>query len=225
MTTEFEPYVTSARRYLWLAERDARVLQREYGIADAYRDRRLALPGTPLARFGKRLPGASTLTTAGILAVEEVIGASVDELVVYGLGRTTAEALQTALEGIADDMTTFGSGPNSGQIYDEDTISLIASTTKTASYTSDVYELGDKGTLRLDLAVTAISGTGARMHVQIETCKTSGGTYRVVDAFTALIATGTQRRTMSGLDRFVRAVCTLEGSSPSVTFSLTGEAV
>lgn len=224
MTTTFEPYVTSARRFLWLGEYNARTRDREYGVADAFRDRRLAQPGTPFSRFG-RLPGRTTLAAAGVLAIEEVIGASVDELIEYGLSRTTALALQTALERIAATMTTFQSGPNAGQIYDEDAITLIASTTKTASYTSDTYEAGDRGTLRLDLNVTAISGTGAQMHVQVETRKSSDDSWRVVDAFTAVIATGTQRRTMGGVDRYVRAVCTLAGSSPSVTFSLTGEAV
>ena len=171
------------------------------------------------------LPATGPLAAAGVLAIEEVIGASVDELIEYGLSRTTALALQTALERIAATMTTFQSGPNAGQIYDEDAITLIASTTKTASYTSDTYETGDRGTLRLGLNVTAISGSSARLHVQIETRKSSDDSWRVVDAFTAVTAAGSQRRTMSGLDRYVRAVCTLSGSGPSTTFSLTGEGV
>ena len=90
----------------------------------------------------------------------------------------------------------------------------------------DIVEIGDKASLRLDLEITAVSGTAPRMHVQIETRKAYGaGTWRVVDAFEIASAVSSQRRAMGGCDRFVRAVCTLSGTSPSFTFSLTGEAV
>jgi hypothetical protein len=123
-------------------------------------------------------------------------------------------------------MQTFAYGPRVGQFYDEDELTLMASAARTSSTTSDVYEVGDKGTLRLDLDVTAVSGTAPTMHVQIETRKAYGsGTWRVVDAFPIKTTTGSERRSMSGLDRFVRAVCTIAGTSPSFTFSLGGEAV
>jgi hypothetical protein len=105
-------------------------------------------------------------------------------------------------------------------------VELLAPASRTSSATSDVYEVGDKGTLRLSLAITAASGTAPTLHVQIETREAYGsGTWRVVDAFPVQSSTGTVRRSWGGLDRFVRAVCTIGGSSPSFTFSLSGEAV
>jgi hypothetical protein len=217
----FAPYVTTARRFLFLAEREARRV-REDGPADAYRARRLAAVGTPLWR---RVPGRTQLLAAGVLAIEEVVGAGVDELCAYGLRRATAESLVGFCERIASNMTVFQSGPRAGQIYDHDDVTLVASATKTASYTSDEYEVGDRDELRLTLDVTAISGASARMHVQVETRKDSSDGWRVVDAFVAVTAVGAQRRAMGGCDRYVRAVCTITGTTPSVTFSLTGEAV
>ena len=90
----FAPYVTTARRYLFLQEREMR-RQREPGMADAFRFQRLAQPGTDLPAD---LPGRATLLATGVLAGEEVQGAGVDELRAYGLDRATAEALITRLE-------------------------------------------------------------------------------------------------------------------------------
>lgn len=215
-----EPYVTSARRYLWLAQKDrARTL--DDGPSMAFGIRRLATSATALP---STFPSRSVLLAAGVLAVEEVVGARVPELLSYGLTTAAAERLILWLE--RRTMDTFNYGPRIGQLYEADEIELIASGTRTASFTSDTYELGDRGTMRLALALSAISGTGARLHAQIETREAySSGTWRVVDAFGPLTAAATYYRSMSGLDRFVRVVCTLQGSSPSVTFALTGTAV
>ena len=87
-------------------------------------------------------------------------------------------------------------------------------------------QVGDRGTLRLDLDVTAVSGTAPRLHVQVETRKAyASGTWRVVDAFDIATAVGAQRRAMGGCDRFVRVAYTLEGTTPSFAFSVSGEAV
>jgi len=219
VTADFAPYVTSARRYLWLAQRE-RTRTGDDGPAMAFYARRLEAVGTPIEHFGS-LPGLSALLTFGVLAVEEVIGAGADELVSYGLSRTTAEAAITVLEEIAT-MPTFGStSPRVGQLYDQDEITLLASAARTASTTTSGYEVGDRGELRLTLDVTVFTGTS--LHVQIETCDTVDGTYRVVDAFVVVTATGSQRRSMGGLDRFVRARCTFAGTT--ATYSLTGEGV
>lgn len=214
------PSITSARRYLWLAQQD-RTRTGDVGPASAFRARRLATSATSLpATF----PHRALLIAAGVLAVEEVVGAGVSELLSYGLSLREAETLTLWLERLS--MNTFQYGERAGQAYEEDTLTLIASSARTTSTTSDTAEVGDKGTLRLDLDITAVSGTAPRLHVQIETRKAYGsGTWRVVDAFEIASAVSSQRRTMSGCDRFVRAVCTLSGTSPSFTFSLTGESV
>ena len=212
----FVPYTTSHRRYLFRREKERRSTE-EDGAAAVFRSRRLALSATPLpAGF----PSRALLLAADVLAVEEVQGAGVDELRSYGLNLSRAEALVFFLEGFT--MTTFNYGPRVGQFYEEDEITLIASAARTSSFNSDVYEIGDKGALRLDLAVTAVSGSGA-VHAQIETRKEyASGTWRAVDAFEAS-AVGSERRSIGGLDRFVRSACTVSGTS--ITFSLSGEAV
>lgn len=213
------PYVTSHRRYLWLAQQ--RATREQAGTEAALRGRKLEVSATALpASF----PSRAVLLAAGVLAVEEVVGADVPELRSYGLSVAAAERLIYWLE--RRTMTTFDYGPRAGQTYEEDEVTLVASGTRTASFTSDVYEIGDKGTLRLSLVISAISGTGALLHAQVETREAYGsGTWRVVDAFGPLTATGTTVRSMGGLDRFVRVVCTIAGSGPSVTFALTGTAV
>lgn len=223
LPTGFYPYITSSRRRLFLLQRE-RTLTREDGPALAFQVRRLEQPGTPLWR---RLPGRSTLLAAGVLAMEEVMGAGVDELRLYGLSRSTAERLITLLEGIPTTMPSFEHGPRVGQIYDQDEVTILASAARTASADSAVCEVGDRSSLRLDLDITAVAGTLPTLHVQIETREEyATGTWRVVDAFTLASSVSAQRKVFAGLDRHVKAVCTIGGTgSPSFTFSLTGEAV
>lgn len=214
---DIDPSITSARRYRFLRERAAE-RDREDGAQAVFRSLRLATTGTTLpATFPSRAP----LITAGVLAVEEVVGAGLDELRSYGLGAQQAATLTLWLHRFST--VIFSYGPLSGQHYEQDEITLLTSAARTASGVSDTYEVGDKGTLRLDLEVTAVSG-GGTVHAQIETRKEYGsGDWRVVDAFPVQSAAGSVRRSMSGCDRFVRAVYTIGGTS--VTFSLTGEAV
>lgn len=215
------PSVTSARRYRFLRERQYRDTGYDQGPAAAWRALRLELSGTTLPTG---FPSRATLLAADVLAVEEVVGAGPRELRAYGLSVSQAAHLALWTHGYT--MTTFNYGSRAGQLYEEDEVELLASATRTSTTTSDVYEVGDKGTLRLSLAITAASGTAPTLHAQIETREAYGsGSWRVVDAFPVQSGTGTVRRSMSGLDRFVRAVCTLGGTSPSFTFSLSGEAV
>ena len=213
------PSITHPRRYLWLAEQD-RTRSGLPGPAMAYRARRL---GTSATALPSGFPYRAILLAAGALAVEELVGAGVTELMSYGLAARQAEHLTLWLERLS--MTTFNYGDRAGQAYEEDSISLLASAARTTSTTSDILEVGDKASLRLDLAVTVVSGTAPTMHVQIETREAYGsGTWRVVDAFPIVSSVSSLRRSIGGLDRFVRAVCTIGGSTPSFTFSLTGTA-
>lgn len=214
----YESYTTSHRRYLFRKE----VALAAAGCADSvvWRARRLAASGTDLPTG---FPSRAILLAGGVLAVEEVVGASVPELRAFGLTTPQAERLILWIERLT--MTVFQSGPRQGQNYDADEVTLRESAAMTTTTTGEWYELGDRGELRLDLAITAVSGTAPSLHVQIETAKTTSGTARAVDAFGPTFATGSERRAMGGLDRFVRYVATLGGTSPSFTFSLTGEAV
>ncbi len=107
-------------------------------------------------------------------------------------------------------------------------VTLLASTTATASGTSTGVELDDKGTVRLALVVTAASGTTPSMTVTIQTSYDNGATdaWRTVGSgFPAVTAAGTTRQSFPGCDRFVRASYAITGTTPSFTFSITGEAV
>lgn len=111
--------------------------------------------------------------------------------------------------------------------YGNDVI-LQASTTATTTGTTTGVELDDKGTVRLALAVTAASGTTPSMTVTVQTSYDNGATdpWRTAgSAFPAVTATGTTRQSFAGCDRFVRASYAITGTTPSFTFSITGEAV
>ena len=210
--------VCLARRWYRLQELQAEASPTP-GAAGYWRERRLAELGTALPAW---VPGRQSLLNAGVLCVEEVYGANTTELRGYGLSSAEAERLVALFDDGAIAMTVFQSGPLAGQRYEQDAVALVPSATKTTHYTSDVYELGDKGSVALDLVVSAISGTDAFLHVQIETRRDSDDSWRCVDAFLKRTTTGTSRRSFAGCDRYLRAVCTFSGTS--VTFSVSGVA-
>jgi len=99
-----------------------------------------------------------------------------------------------------------------------------------AGVASPSVELGDRGTMRLNLAVTAFAGTAApTLAVTIQTSPDNVNWTTIVASpgaasFTNAAGVTTQRLIFTGLDRFVRALTTVTGTNPSFTFSLTGEA-
>lgn len=112
----------------------------------------------------------------------------------------------------------------SGQYANTRDVEVQASVTRTATANGAAVEVGDRGTLRLLLDVTARSGTSPSMTVAIETSY-DGTTWRSVASFAAATAVGTERKSFTGIDRYVRAVATISGTSPSFTYSVSGEAV
>lgn len=192
------------------------------GLADAWRAKRLAEPGTALpAAF----PWRAQALAVGVLAIEDLDGASTRAMEALGLTHRQATDIFNRIEGITVITQYFQSGPRAGEPYEQDDVTLVATGERSASFNTDPYEVGDKGTLRLSLTIGAISGAGAQLQVQLETRASADDTWRTVDAFSVQTATGTARKTFAGLDRFVRAVCSIAGATPSVTFSLAGEAV
>lgn len=99
--------------------------------------------------------------------------------------------------------------------------------TISATGSSAVFEVGDRGTLRAMINITAIAGTSPTLAINIMTCATRGGTFRQVGSTLATInATGATGFSQGGLDRFVRLDYTIGGSaSPSLTGSIDGELV
>jgi hypothetical protein len=102
---------------------------------------------------------------------------------------------------------------------------LQASVTRTATANGTGLELADCGTLRLDFAVTAASGTTPTLDVKVQTSP-DGTTWTDVSggSFTQATGTTTQHKVISNIDRYVRHVATIGGTSPSFTYSLTGDA-
>ena len=107
-------------------------------------------------------------------------------------------------------------------------ISTPASATITAAAPRAGVEIVGHASVRLDLIVSAASGTTPSMTVAIETSYDNGVTdaWRNVGTFPAVTAAGTTRRSFGPVDRWVRAnPSTVSGTTPSFTYSLAGEAV
>jgi hypothetical protein len=90
-------------------------------------------------------------------------------------------------------------------------------------------EASGHGTLRLDLAMSAHSGTGTpTLTASIWTSYDNGVTdpWRQVDStMTGVTANGTTRQVFRGLDRWVTLAAAVTGTTPSVTFTASGELV
>lgn len=111
-----------------------------------------------------------------------------------------------------------------GEFIDVDEVVLVGSAARIASGQSNALEVADRGTPRLTLEVTAKGGTKPSLLVLIETSNDKT-TWRQLGSFTALNdATGTQRRSFPGADRYVRARWIVSGTDPTFTFSVSGDA-
>lgn len=77
---------------------------------------------------------------------------------------------------------------------------------------------------------TSTAGVTPTLDVTVETCKTADGTFRTVASFTQVAGTDldsgthTERKSFSGLDRFVRVSWDITGTGGKFTFAVTGEA-
>mgnify|MGYP000846845928 FL=1 len=114
-----------------------------------------------------------------------------------------------------------------GRYADTIALTLRASSALAASENGAWVEIGDRTQLRLTLDVTAVSGTSPTLDLSIETASdSSGSNATTVGTFAQKTAAASQYLICSGVGRFFRYVATLGGSaSPTVTFSLSGEAV
>jgi hypothetical protein len=121
-------------------------------------------------------------------------------------------------------MATF-QNPRTGQFADIDDVELAASAARTATGQGAAVALGDRGTLRLLLDVTAASGTGPTLDVTVETSFDGATGWRSLGTFAQKTAVASERKSFPGCDRYVRATWTVGGTTPSFTFSVAGEAV
>ena len=112
-----------------------------------------------------------------------------------------------------------------GRYANTDPVSLFASAARTATVNGSAIELGGRCMARLDLKVTAASGTTPTLNVKVQHSPDGTTWTDVGTAFTQATGATTEHKVVSGLDRFVRGVATIAGTTPSFTFSLEGEAV
>jgi len=93
LPAEYESYTTSRRRYLW--RKELACARTDSPHTAVWRALRLAESGTDLP---SDIPARAKLVAGGVLAIEEITGASVPELVALGLSQTEAELVITFLE-------------------------------------------------------------------------------------------------------------------------------
>jgi hypothetical protein len=85
-------------------------------------------------------------------------------------------------------------------------------------------DTGERGTLRLLLDITVVSGTSPTITVSVEQSH-NGTTWRAHSSFAAATAVSSERKSFGGIDRYVRATWTIGGTTPSFTFAVTGTAI
>ena len=109
-----------------------------------------------------------------------------------------------------------------GRWADTDPVSLFASAARTATVNGSAVELGDRCMARLDLKVTAASGTTPTLNVKVQHSPDGTNWTDVGTAFTQATGATTEHKIVSGLDRFVRGVATIASVASAVTKSGTG---
>jgi len=117
----------------------------------------------------------------------------------------------------------MGYSTTSGRWANTRDLPLAPSAARTTTANGTAFEPGDKAVARLRLNVTAASGTSPTLNVTVQTSH-DGTTWRSAGTFTQATAVSEQRATFS-IDRYVRATWAIAGTTPSFTFSITGEAV
>lgn len=103
-------------------------------------------------------------------------------------------------------------------------VTLAPSAARTADGSGSAFEVGPHTTARLALVCSARSGTTPTLDVTVET-SFDGSTWRSQGTFAQINATGTTRKSFGGLDRYVRVTWVVGGTTPSFTFSVSGELV
>jgi hypothetical protein len=103
-------------------------------------------------------------------------------------------------------------------------VTFLASSARTATASSDALDCSGAHTVRVVLDVTAASGTTPTLDISLQTRRDASDTWRTVGSFTQITdATGDQIKSFSGLDRQVKLLCTIAGTTPSFTFSAAAE--
>lgn len=114
--------------------------------------------------------------------------------------------------------------PADAGMVDRRTFSIPAAAI-TGNGNSDVFYVGDKGTLRLTQTTTGVSGTSPTLDVVVQTCQTPDGTFVSAGTLAQITGAGSEFKAFA-VGRYVRLNYTIGGSStPTVTAGFEGEAV
>lgn len=185
-------------------------------LALAWRGKRAGMSGHQLPYL---YPLTPALRAVGYLFLEDLIGATEDELVAAGLAREDATAALVALTG-----ETMGFTMQNGRWANTEEITLAALLARVADGDGAALQLGDRNTLRLLLDVTAIEGTTKELDVTVKTRRDSTDAWRTLGTFTQKTAVASERKCFAGLDREVMVSWAKHADTASVTFSVAGEA-
>lgn len=100
-------------------------------------------------------------------------------------------------------------------------IEFLASAMRTADGQSDAKDLGTYAEALGIAKVTAVGGTGPTLDIKFQTSDNSTDWVDLGDSFAQITATGNYLKKLSAnFGKYVRAVYTLGGTTPSFTFSL-----
>lgn len=117
----------------------------------------------------------------------------------------------------------MGYSLRSGKWAESENAVIQGAVTRTASLVGNGVEVHGKGIVCLDLNVTAASGTTPTLDVAIETSK-DGTNWRSLGSFAQKTGVSSERKSFVGVDRFIRANAAIGGTTPSFTYSVSGEA-
>lgn len=93
----------------------------------------------------------------------------------------------------------------------------------TASVNGAPIECGERVTACLTLSVIAATGTTPTLDVTVQTRESQTAAWRTVGSFAQATGVSSERKSFPGLDRWVRAIATLGGTTPAFTFSVIGD--
>lgn len=101
---------------------------------------------------------------------------------------------------------------------------LLHNGTLTATTNGAAVDVRRSG-LALTLSVTAASGSTPTLDVAVQTRRDASDAWRAVGTFAQRTGVASERKCFAGCDRQVRVVSTLGGTTPSFTFSVSGDSL
>lgn len=114
---------------------------------------------------------------------------------------------------------TVAFGPSNTRVYGKLITPLASAERSAGSGNSPVYTTDEYHTARLTLDVTAV--TAGSVDAKLQTSNSTGSGWRDVEAFTQQTGVASERKSFSGLDRYIRVNYTV--TTGPATFSVSGE--